>query len=41
MKHYDVLIVDDEEHSAAMLANRLELRGFATAGHLSVGRTRR
>jgi DNA-binding NtrC family response regulator len=29
MKHFDVLIVDDEKRYAVMLANRLTLRGLA------------
>jgi DNA-binding NtrC family response regulator len=29
MKHYDILIVDDEQRYAIMLANRLKLRGLA------------
>jgi DNA-binding NtrC family response regulator len=29
MKHHDILIVDDEKRYAAMLASRLELRGFS------------
>lgn len=29
MKHFDILIVDDEQRYADMLANRLRLRGLA------------
>jgi DNA-binding NtrC family response regulator len=29
MKHYDILIVDDEQRYAIMLANRLKLRGLS------------
>jgi len=29
MKHYNILIVDDEQRYAIMLANRLKLRGLA------------
>jgi DNA-binding response OmpR family regulator len=29
MQHFDILIVDDEQRYAGMLANRLRLRGFA------------
>jgi DNA-binding NtrC family response regulator len=29
MKHYDILIVDDEQRYATILANRFQLRGLA------------